>query len=64
MIKNVVQFSQEVRREIGKVTWPTRRETWTTTLLVFIMTVLAALFFLFVDQVLAWVVKHVLSLGS
>ncbi len=47
------KFVREVRSEVAKVTWPTRRETMITTGLVFAMVALAALFFLAIDQVVA-----------
>lgn len=61
---NPGQFIREVRREMSKVTWPTRRETLVTTAMVFIMVFLAAMFFFVVDQVLALVVRLVLGLGG
>ncbi|PWC37088.1 MULTISPECIES: preprotein translocase subunit SecE [unclassified Azospirillum] len=57
-------FVREVRQEVAKVTWPTRKETGITTAMVFVMVVVAALFFLVVDQVLAFAVKLVLGLGA
>ncbi|GGE55571.1 protein translocase subunit SecE [Agaricicola taiwanensis] len=50
---NPFQFMQEVRNETAKVTWPSRRETITTTIMVFIFATVAAVFFLVVDWVLA-----------
>ena len=47
-----VQFFQEVRREMSKVTWPSWKETWLTTVMVFIMVALTMVFFAFVDFVL------------
>ncbi len=47
-----VQFSREVRQEVAKVTWPSRRETLITTGLVLALSSLAALFFLVVDQII------------
>jgi preprotein translocase subunit SecE len=61
---NPGQFIREVRQEVSKVTWPTRKETTITTTMVFIMVFLAALFFLLVDQVMSWGVKLILGLGS
>ncbi|MBE90261.1 MAG: preprotein translocase subunit SecE [Rhodospirillaceae bacterium] len=58
------QFIREVRQEANKVTWPTRKETGVTTIMVFIMVFIAALFFLLTDQVIAWMVKLVLGLGA
>ena len=60
---NPFTFLQQVRAEIAKVTWPTRKETVTTTIMVSIMIVLAALFFLSVDAILSWVVSALLSLS-
>ena len=57
-------FIRQVRQEAAKVTWPTRKETVVSTAMVFVMVALAALFFFFVDQVLAWVVRAVLGLGG
>ena len=51
---NPFQFVQQVRSEAAKVTWPTRRETMITTVMVFVMVLLAALFFFVADQVLGW----------
>ena len=50
---NVVQFFRGVRQEAAKVTWPTRKETMISTGMVLVMVVLAALFFLVVDEVIA-----------
>jgi preprotein translocase subunit SecE len=64
MVKvNPGQFIREVRREVSKVTWPTRKETMITTAMVFIMVFLAALFFFLVDQVLSLGVRMILGLG-
>jgi len=57
---NPFEFIQQVRQEAAKVTWPTRRETMITTVMVLIMVALAAVFFFGVDMVLNWVVQKVL----
>ncbi len=57
-------FIRQVRQEASKVTWPTRKETGITTLMVFIMVILAALFFLAVDQILGFAVRFILGLGA
>ena len=46
---NPIQFIQQVRAEVSKVTWPTRREVAITTTMVFLMASLAAIFFSLVD---------------
>ncbi len=58
------QFVREVRQELSKVTWPTRKELIVTTATVFAMAVAAALFFFMVDQIIAWVVQLILGIGS
>jgi preprotein translocase subunit SecE len=49
----IVQFFQEVRRETSKVTWPTWKETYLTTIVVFVMVGLTMVFFFAVDWLLA-----------
>ncbi len=57
---NPFEFIQQVRQETNKVTWPTRRETLITSIMVLIMVALASVFFLGVDAVLRWIVNFVL----
>jgi preprotein translocase subunit SecE len=58
------QFFQQVRQETSKVTWPTRKETMISTVMVFVMVFIAAIFFFAVDQVLSAGVKLVFGLGG
>ena len=51
---NPFQFIQQVRSEAAKVTWPTRRETAITTVILLVMVALATVFFFVADQVLGW----------
>ncbi|MFM8746184.1 MAG: preprotein translocase subunit SecE [Aestuariivirga sp.] len=60
---NPFEFLQQVREEGAKVTWPTRRETMISTLMVFIMVAIASLFFLAVDAVLHRGVQWVLGIA-
>ena len=60
---NPFKFVQEVRQEVSKVTWPTRNETWVTTIAVLIMVTLASIFFLLADQAMGWLVSAILGLG-
>ncbi len=60
---NPVQFIQEVRQEVGKVTWPTRKEVWITTVLVLIMVTLSSIFFMLADQLMGTIVSYILSIG-
>jgi len=59
-----LEFLKQVDEERRKVTWPSRNETIVTTIMVFIMVALAAVFFLAVDQLLAFVVRTLIGLGS
>jgi len=61
---NPLEFARQVRQEVGKVTWPTRKETGITTAMVFLMVVLAAIFFFLVDQVLSLLMRYVIGLGG
>ncbi|MDA4843881.1 MULTISPECIES: preprotein translocase subunit SecE [Hyphomicrobiales] len=61
---NPFTFLQQVRAETSKVTWPSRRETMISTLMVLVMVVLAATFFFAADQLLGWLVGLVLNVGS
>jgi preprotein translocase subunit SecE len=57
-----LQFFQEVRRETSKVTWPSWRETYLTTIMVFIMVVITMVFFAVVDYGLGLLLNFVLGI--
>jgi len=61
---NVAEFVQQVRQELARVTWPTRKETMVTTAMVFVMVFIAAIFFFVVDQVLSYGVRLFFGLGQ
>ena len=61
---NPFQFMQQVRNETSKVVWPNRRETMLTTLMVFILSTLAAIFFFVVDQVIRLGLDAFISFAS
>ena len=58
---NPLRFTQQVRAEITKIVWPTRRETMITTVMVFVMAFVFALFFFGVDQLVQFVLNLVLA---
>jgi preprotein translocase subunit SecE len=58
---NPFQFIQQVRSEASKVTWPSRKETLVTTVMVFVMVFLAAMFFLVTDQILSFLVSFLIG---
>jgi preprotein translocase subunit SecE len=57
------QFVREVRQEVSRVTWPSRKETLVTTGLVLAMSALAAVFFLVVDQLIQLAMRLVFGIG-
>jgi preprotein translocase subunit SecE len=56
------QFVREVRAEARKITWTSWKETWITSLMVFIMVVITGLFFMIVDGSLSWIMQSLLNL--
>lgn len=59
-----LEFVRQVRQEISKVTWPSRKETIVTSIMVFLMVFICAIFFLIVDRILSWGVSLILGLGA
>ncbi|MGE4326620.1 MAG: preprotein translocase subunit SecE [Pseudodonghicola sp.] len=59
---NPIQFIQQVRSEIAKVVWPSRREVFLTTVMVFVMAALTATFFALVDLAIRSGLHGILSL--
>ena len=59
---NPFQFIQQVRSEVSKITWPTRREVLLTTIMVFIMSAIAALIFALVDLLIRSGIQSVLNI--
>ena len=58
------QFASQVRAEARKIVWPSRKETWITSVMVFIMVALAAVFFWIVDFLLAQGAQRLLAFGT
>ena len=61
---NPFTFLQQVRAEVSKVVWPSRRETMISTIMVFVFATVAAIFFLLVDQALGFGVRSLLNIGG
>ncbi len=62
-MKNPIHFVEEVRQEVSKVSWPTFKEVWVTTLMVIAMVAVTSIFFLLADTAIAWGVQSVLQIG-
>ena len=63
IMKNPLKFFQEVKQEAFKVTWPTGKETMQGTLMVVAMAIIAALFFLLLDQILKFFLEIILKVS-
>ncbi len=58
-----IEFFRQVRSEIKKITWPSRKETTVSTMAVFIMVFVASIFLFLADQIIAWLVQVIIGLG-
>ncbi|TBX19953.1 MULTISPECIES: preprotein translocase subunit SecE [Nioella] len=64
MATNPLQFLQQTRSEVSKVVWPTRREVLVTTLMVFALAIVGAIFFSFVDILIRWGLELILTMAG
>ncbi len=62
-MKNPLKFLQEVKQEAFKITWPTKKDTVTGSLMVFVLASLAAVFFLLLDQILKFFLNLILNIS-
>ncbi|MDR3325922.1 MAG: preprotein translocase subunit SecE [Rhodospirillaceae bacterium] len=63
-IGSIGLFFRQVRQEVTKVTWPSRKETIVFTGMVFLMVTFVSIFFLIIDQFFSYIVKLIFGLGS
>lgn len=63
MLNPVVYFRQ-VKSEMKKVSWPTRKETTVSAIAVFVMVLISSIFLFFADQIIAFIVRLILSIGG
>ena len=64
MAMSPFKFFQEVREETRKVTWPSRKETLTTTGMVFVMVIACSIFFVMVDWIFTLAARYLLGIGG
>ena len=57
-------FVRQVRQELSKITWPTKRDTLLSAGVVLVLIVLFSLFFLMTDQVISWSIKKIITFGA
>jgi len=56
------KFIREVRQEVGKVVWPSRKETMISTAMVLMLILISAVFFYVVDSIISWAVRSILGM--
>jgi preprotein translocase subunit SecE len=61
-MNKVVEFFSDVKKESAKVTWPTRKETGITVLMVVVLSIVMSIFFLAVDGVLAYAMRFIINI--
>ena len=61
---NPAKFIREVRQEVSKVSWPSRKETMISVIMVLVIAIVAGVFFLLVDGLLSWGIRQILGLGA
>jgi len=57
--KRFLNFLKEVKAEIKKVTWPSRNEVYSTTVVVIIATIFFGFYLYFLDLIFSWILKHI-----
>ena len=62
-VTNIFKFIQQSRQEASKIVWPNRRETITTTVMVFIMVAILSTFFLITDSIISFLLRIILSIN-
>ena len=60
---NPAQFVRQVRQELSKVTWPDKRDTFISSIIVIVLIILFSIFFLLTDQLWAFLIKHIIQIG-
>jgi len=58
---NPIEFLRQVRQELGRVTWPSRKETTVSTIMVFVMVFISAIFLFLVDEVVSDIIQWILG---
>ena len=61
---NPAQFVRQVRQELSKVTWPEKKDTFISSVIVIVLIILFSLFFLLTDQVWSFAIKKIIQIGS
>jgi len=62
--KRFFNFLKDTRAELKKVTWPSRNEVYSTTIVVIVATVFFGFYLFFMDVIFSWLISHFKSLVS
>ena len=62
-MRNPLKFIQEVKQEVFRISWPSKKDTMTGALMVFGLASIAAIFFLLLDQILRFLLNLVLTIN-
>ena len=60
---NPAQFVRQVRQELSKVTWPEKKDTFISSVVVIVLIILFSIFFLLTDQVWSFLIKKIIQIG-
>ena len=60
---NPAQFVRQVRQEMLKVTWPEKKDTFTSAAIVIVLIILFSLFFLLIDQIWSFAIEKIIQIG-
>ena len=61
---NPAQFVRQVRQELSKVTWPEKKDTFISSIIVIVLIILFSIFFLLTDQIWSFVIKKIIQFGA
>ena len=61
---NPAQFVRQVRQELSKVTWPEKKDTFTSSIIVIVLIILFSIFFLLTDQIWSFAIKKIIQFGA
>ena len=61
---NPAQFVRQVRQELSKVTWPEKKDTFISSLIVIVLIMLFSIFFLLTDQIWSFAIKKIIQIGA
>ena len=61
---NPAQFVRQIRQELSKVTWPDKKDTFLSSVIVIVLIMVFSIFFLLTDQLWSFVIKKIIQIGA